>query len=368
MSLIKLLRSLDTELLLEKSERFGEKHVKDALDIDFASFEHFLSLISTEASKHLEKLAVKASGISARQFGKTIGLYTPLYLGNFCENQCVYCGFNSESSTVRNKLDQEEIQKELDAIYGTGLREVLLLTGESNKHTPVDYIEKAVAMAAVKFKSIGIEIYPLDESGYERLISAGVNSLTIYQETYDEAVYDRLHLKGPKKDYEYRLNAPERAAKAGMAQIGIGALFGLSDPKSDAIKLYHHLRYLEKRYPQVELSISLPRLKPISGDLEFGATTVSDKLFVQLLLAFRICFPRLGINLSTRESQELREHLLALGITKMSAGVKTTVGGHSDKAASDVQFDIDDKRSVEEIMDMLKTKGIQHVLSDWVRR
>jgi len=367
MTLIEQLRALDLNSIHQERKHVSREQVIKALAVEYPGINEFIAFLSPVASQCLEDMAQRAHEKSVRQFGRTVALYTPLYLGNYCENQCVYCGFNTTSSTKRHVLTPERVASELNAIHDTGLRDVLLLTGESRKHTSLDYLEGVVKGARTKFKSVGIEIYPLESDEYKRLVDAGVNSLTIYQETYNESVYDKVHVKGPKKDFVNRLNAPERACIAGMPQVSIGALFGLSDPLDDAIKLFYHMKYLEKHYPHVELSMSLPRLRSIGGTLPFGEQAVDDKLFVQLILAFRLSFPRLGMNLSTRESGALREHLLPLGITKMSAGVKTTVGGHSQDEDSDVQFDISDNRSVKEMEAMLKTKGFQAIYSDWVK-
>lgn len=366
MSFYDVLSEINFTAHIERCQKANDKDVTQTLAAGQVGINEFLTLISNTANQHLELIAQRAQAISLRQFGHSIVLYTPLYLANYCENVCLYCGFNAAHQTRRQRLDSEQVKAELQAIYKSGLRDVLLLTGESRQQTPPDYIAAAAKCAADQFKSIGVEVYPMETDEYRLLTENGVNYLTVYQETYCEQVYKTLHIKGPKADYCYRLATAERAAKAGMPQIGIGALLGLANPVYEAIALYYHLRYLEQHYPFVELSLSFPRLKEINAEMGFGKTEISERLLVQLIMAFRICFPRLGINISTRESATLRRHLIPLGVTKLSAGVVTGVGGHSEDAQSEQQFIIEDNSSVAQVERLVKTAGYQPIYSDWV--
>lgn len=334
---------------------------KDSIDMyDFAS------LLSPIAANHLEEMAIKSQMLTKQNFGNTMLLYTPMYIANYCINRCMYCGYNVANKGIeRLKLSLEQINKEAKYISDSGLRHVLLLTGESPHDSSVDYIASSVDILKQHFNSIGIEIYPLDTKDYSLLIDRGVTGLTIYQETYDTDVYDRIHISGPKKDYIYRLNAAERGCIAGMREVNIGALLGLSDPIIDAFYTGLHAKYLIDKYPATEVGISIPRIRPHGGETH-DVTGVEDRTLVQIILAMRIFKPRLGISLSTRETQELRDNLIPLGITRMSAGVSTSVGGHTSSDKSTEQFEISDNRSLCEVKEMLLNKGYQPVHSDWI--
>ncbi|MCH4890367.1 2-iminoacetate synthase ThiH [Acidaminobacter sp. JC074] len=326
--------------------------------------EDLRALLSPVDDVFLEEMAERAYREHMKFFGKSILLYTPLYLANYCVNQCVYCGYNVKNDIKRHQLGLDQVEAEAKAIYETGLRHILILTGESERHTPVDYILSAVKVLKKFFSSIAIEIYPLSQTDYERMIQAGVDSLTIYQEVYDRKRYSQVHPYGPKSDYDFRFLAPERAAEAGMFHINIGALLGLHDLTEEVYQLACHVKDLQDRYPEVTFSVSVPRIRPFEGQT-FESVEVSDRMLVQIILALKIYLPTIGITLSTRESKSFRNHMLPF-VSKMSAGVKTTVGGHSDEAASDVQFDIADERSVDEMMKDLKVLGYQPVLKDWL--
>lgn len=324
----------------------------------------FLALLSDKAKEYLEPMAIKARQLTLKNFGRAILLYTPLYLSNYCVNQCAYCGFNCKNKIARKKLSLDEVRKEAEAIASTGLKHILILTGESRKHTPVSYIKSCVEVLKDYFSSISIEVYPLDTEEYAELIEAGVDGLTLYQETYDEEVYMEVHLKGPKRNYRYRLDAPERACMASMRCVNIGALLGLNDWQKEAFFTGLHASYLQDKYPDVEISVSLPRLRPHFGNFT-PRSPVSDKDLVQIMLAIRLFMPRAGITISTRERPQLRDNLIGLGVTKLSAGSSTQVGGHAIEDKGDGQFDIADTRSVAQIRDMLYSKGFQPVFKDW---
>ncbi len=325
----------------------------------------FLSLLSPTAEKYLEKMAEKAQKLSLQHFGKTILLYTPLYLSNYCVNKCAYCSYNIENKINRKTLTFEEIEAEAKAISSTGLKHILVLTGESNKEAPVSYIAEAVKILKKYFDSICIEIYPLTKDEYSMLVEAGVDGLTIYQEVYNESIYDKVHIAGPKKNYKFRLDAPERGCLAKMRSVSIGALLGLDDWRKEAFYTGLHADYLQNKYSEMEVSLSIPRIRPHVGsfnDLSF----VEDKNLLQIILAFRIFLPYVGINISTREKQSFRDNLIPLGITKMSAGVSTEVGGHTSGSTGDSQFEISDGRNVEQVKKAILDKNYQPIFKDWM--
>lgn len=337
--------------------------VEKVLARDRLSERDFLILLSGAAEEYLEEMAVKARALTWRHFGRAILLYTPLYLANYCENRCLYCSFQAANKIRRRKLTPEEAEAEGRQIAATGLRHLLLLTGESRRHTPVSYLRECVALLSKYFASIGIEVYPLTREEYSLLIESGVDSMTVYQEVYDPDIYRELHPKGPKRDYRFRLETPERACQAGMWSVNIGPLLGLGPWPEEVFWAGLHAAYLQERYPDVEISISLPRLQPFIGNF-VCRYPVSDLRLVQALLALRLYQPRLGITISTRERAELRDNLVGLGVTKMSAGSSTRVGGRLQQD-SDEQFALADHRSVEEIRQMLYRKGYQPVFKDW---
>lgn len=324
----------------------------------------FLTLLSPLAGDYLEEMAQKANRLTIRNFGKVILLFTPLYLADYCVNQCAYCSFNAKNDFPRKKLTMEELEEEAAEIAKTELREILILTGESRRHTPVAYIKDCVRILKKYFSSISVEIYPLDAQEYRELVAAGVDGLTIYQEVYNRQVYDEIHLRGPKKNYHYRLDAPERGCMAGMRRVTIGALLGLDDWRREAFFTGLHGNYLQNKYWDVEIGISLPRLRPHLGDFR-PKTPVDDRSFVQILLAVRLYLPRAGITISTRERAEFRDHILRLGVTKMSAGSSTQVGGHARSWGEAEQFAISDHRGVKEMKEMLLNNGYQPVFKDW---
>lgn len=324
----------------------------------------YLALLSETAEQYLEPMAQKAHRLTVQHFGRVIQLYTPIYLANYCVNACVYCGFRASNKLERKKLSLPEVEKEAALIAATGLKHVIILTGESRKMSPVSYIKDCVEVLKKYFASICIEVYPLKEHEYVELIQAGVDALTIYQETYNEDLYLELHPAGPKRNYLYRLEAPERACRAGIRSANLGALLGLEQWQSDAFLTGLHAHYLQKNYPGVDVAISLPRLRPHLGGYQ-PRCIISDKNLVQYMLAFRLFIPRAGITISTRERAEFRDNLLRLGVTKMSAGSCTAVGGRASDNEVIGQFDISDQRGVEEMKKMVYAQGYQPVFKDW---
>lgn len=330
------------------------------------SLSNIQRLLNDHRPQTLEALAQDARRLTEQNFGRTISLYAPVYLSNYCSSHCTYCGFHSQNKIARVKLTMDEARKEMQAVHAAGIRNILLLTGESYKFTPVSYLKEAAQAAQDFFQGISLEVHPMQTEEYRELYESGVDGITIYQETYDRGRYAEVHLSGYKKNYDYRRETPARAAEAGMRQISMGILLGLSEVARDVYELFNHLREMEKAFPGVEYSLSFPRLRTIKGR-EYALCDVDDKTFMKILCLTRALFPRIGINLSTREKPRLRDHLLGIGVTKISAGSNTAVGGYNLKETDeqDPQFDTEDKRSVEEVVAMVKAKGFDPVFTDW---
>lgn len=344
-------------------EEATDSQIQNTISKTKLTAEDFLLLLSPKTELFLEQMAQKAHRLTIQHFGKTILLYTPLYLANYCINQCLYCGFNTKNKLKRRQLSLEEVETEAKAIAATGLKHILILTGDAKNISTVDYIQNCVKILKKYFNSIAIEIYAIEENEYAQLINAGVDTLTIYQETYNESLYDDIHLKGPKKDYLFRLDAPERACKAKIRGVNIGALLGLDEWRKEAFITGMHANYLQNKYPDVEVSISLPRLRPHLGGFQPNSI-ISEKNMVQFMLAFRLFMPRAGITISTRESAEFRNNVVKLGVTKMSAGSSTAVGGHTT-GEHDGQFEISDERNVAQMREALIKLGYQPIFKDW---
>lgn len=342
--------------------------VEKVLAKDYLDEDDFLTLLSPAAQTMLEETAKKARTVTERNFSKNITLFAPLYISDHCVNHCVYCSFNMNNEFPRTKLTIEEIAKEGRQIAASGIRHLLLLTGESPRETPISYFKEAIGVLKHEFDSLGIEIYPLNTDAYHELVEAGVSGLTIYQEVYNEQIYKDIHPKGPKRNYRYRLDAPERGCQAGMRSVNIGALLGMDDWRKEVFFTGMHARYLQERYPDTTISLSPPRMRPFAGSYQ-PRSIVEDDDLIQALLAFRLLLPRSGLTLSTREPSSLRDRLVHLGITKMSAGVSTQVGGYSNESAETVsQFQISDERGVTEICSMLLQSGFQPVVNRQVSR
>jgi len=345
-------------------EKVTDEQIERILEKDRIDEKNFLALLSPKAEKYLEVMAQKAKDINLRNFGKSITLYTPMYIANYCVNGCVYCGYNIKNKIVRKKLNYEEIEKEARAIAETGLKHIIILTGESKKYSPLSYIKESVKILKKYFTSICIEIYPLEENEYAELVEAGVDSLTIYQETYNEEVYDKIHLSGPKKNYRYRLDTPDRACRAGIHSLGVSALLGLHTWRNEAFFSALHAAYIQDNYPSMEIALGIPRIRPHAGSF-FAVHEVTDKNIVQAAVAYKIFLPRVGINVTTRESAEFRDNFIPLVATTMSAGVSVEIGGHSEEDKGTGQFEIADSRSVEEMRQAIIKKGYNPVLKDW---
>lgn len=316
------------------------------------------------SSEQLEQMALRAQQITRQRFGRTILLYAPLYLSNECLNGCLYCGFSADNNLRRKTLSLDEIEREARYLHDQGFRHLLLLTGEAPNAADVGYLEQAIEVVKPYCGSISIEVFPMSTDDYGRMVTAGVDGLTLYQETYDQDLYCSLHPYGPKSNYAYRLQAPERAGEAGMRRIGIGSLLGLGNPLSDLFYSGLHARYLMKRFWKTLVTLSFPRLRPASGGFT-PQHIVSDRQLTQFICALRLLVPDAGLVLSTRESAALRDNLLALGITQMSAGSCTAPGGYADHSDEGGQFSINDDRSPAEIEKLLKSAGYDPVWKDW---
>lgn len=339
---------------------YTQEDVSSVLNKETLSPEDFLTLLSPASDNFLEEMAQKANLLTRREFGSTIQIYTPLYLSNYCKNRCTYCGFNEENTILRSKLSKAEMAEEAKRISLLGIKHILLLTGGDRVNTPFSYIRDAVVLMKEYFESISIEMYAMSEKEYKELHYLGVDNITIYQETYNRDKYREVHLKGEKSHYDFRLDAPERAAKAGLHSVNLGVLLGLDEPVKDFFKAGLHTWFIRENYPGCDVAVSLPRIKDAVG-MTYIHSSVSDREIVKFILAYRLFIPRGGISISTRESKELRNNLLPLGVTKMSAQSKTSVGEHSDE-----QFSISDERSVEELHRDLLELNYQPVYKDWV--
>ncbi|MGL5614669.1 MAG: 2-iminoacetate synthase ThiH [Sarcina sp.] len=364
MSFIEVIDSFENFDFARYFNEVTEANILKSIEKENLDYKDFLNLISPKAENYLEPMAKRANEVTERLFGRAVKLYTPIYIANICVNKCRYCSYNIENDIKRKKLSLEEIEKEAKEISEKGFKDILLLTGESKVHSPVSYIAEAAKILKKYFSSVTIEIYPLEVEEYKELIDNGVDGLTIYQEVYNKEIYKNVHLKGPKRNYKFRLDGPERGAKAGMNFISIGALLGLDDFRKESFFTALHGKYLLEKYNNIDLSFSLPRIRPHIGVFE-EVKEVTDKNLVQSLLAIKLFHKQSNINISTRESAEFRENLLPLGVRKLSAGVSTAVGGHSIEDSGEKQFEINDDRSLEEIKKSLKNKGYQVVLKDW---
>ena len=348
----------------ERMDALTSADVRRAVGSEHPSESDFLALLSPEAEPLLEEMAGRAHDLTVRYFGRTIQLFTPLYLANHCSNHCVYCGFNCLNKIDRSQLTLDQVEEEGRAIAATGLKHLLILTGEAPAKAGVDYLESCIKILSDFFPSVSLEVFPMKTEEYERLIRAGADGLTVFQETYDETLYAELHPAGPKRNYRFRLDCPERGCMAGMRTVNIGALLGLDQWRRETFFTGLHAAYLQRRYPETDISISLPRMRPHAGEFQ-PTCIVSDAEMVQIMLALRIFLPRAGITISTREEPEFRENILPLGVTRMSAGVSTAVGGHTRHTGEAPQFDISDPRSVDEMCAVLRAHGYQPVYKDW---
>ncbi len=337
-----------------------------ALNKESLNIEDYKALLSPAAESFLEQMAVRATMETRKHFGNAICMFTPLYIANYCENYCVYCGFNCANKIHRGKLSLRQIEKECQTIHETGLQEILLLTGESRHMSDVNYIGEAVKIAARYFATVGIEIYPLNVEEYRYLQQCGADFVSVYQETYNTDKYETQHLRGSKRSFPYRFYAQERAILGGMRGVGFGALLGLDDFRKDAFASGIHAYLLQQKYPHAEISFSVPRLRPYINNEKNNPNNVHETQLLQVMLAHRIFMPFAGMTISTRERAGFRDHVIGMAATKISAGVSVGVGGHGENEG-DEQFEISDPRSVEDVKASIFNRGLQAVFNDYVR-
>lgn len=362
-----ILDKVVAEINSYRAEDYTASDVIRAIESDRCSLENFKALLSPAAEPFLEQIARKARLETRKHFGNSAYFFTPIYISNYCENYCIYCGFNCHNKIKRAKLSMEEIHEEMKAIAETGLEEILILTGESRKASDVKYIGEACKIAKKYFKNIGIEVYPMNSDEYRYLRECGADYVTVFQETYNSDKYETLHLAGHKRIFPYRFNAQERALMGGMRGVAFAALLGLDDFRKDALGTGMHAYLIQRKYPWAEISISCPRLRPIINNASINPKDVHEKQLLQIMCAYRIFLPFAGMTISTRERAEFRDNVVGLAATKISAGVSTGIGSHSESEdKGDAQFEIADTRGLEEIYESLKKRGIQPVMNDYV--
>lgn len=363
-----------TQMEQYEADRYTAKDVRAALEHETCTIEDFKALISPAAEPFLEQMAERARRETSKHFGNTVYLFTPLYIANYCENYCVYCGFNCYNHINRMKLTMEQIEKEMKVIADSGLEEILILTGESRGQSSVEYIGEACKLARKYFRMVGLEIYPVNTDEYRYLHECGADYVTVFQETYDTDKYETLHLMGHKRVWPYRFDAQERALRGGMRGVAFSALLGLSDFRKDALASALHVYYLQRKYPHAEMSLSCPRLRPIINNDKINPLDVHEKQLCQIICAYRIFLPFVGITVSSRESASFRDGIVKIAATKVSAGVSTGIGDHDSKyngkeneePQGDEQFEINDSRSLDKMYQDIAEEGLQPVLNDYL--
>jgi 2-iminoacetate synthase len=338
--------------------------VEWALGTNKLLFKDLIALLSPAAEPYLESMAQISHRITVQRFGRVIQMYAPLYVSSECTNSCVYCGFNRHNAIERDTLTIHEVISEAKALEDYGFQHILLLSGESPRHVSLDYLREISKMLSAVFSSLSIEIYPMDVDSYAALVGSGVDGLTIYQETYHPGQYKAVHPAGRKRDYNWRLDTPDRGGLAGFRRLNIGVLLGLSNWRVEGAYMALHADYLARRYWRSHVSVSFPRLRPAAGGYE-PEFPVSDAQMIQLMCALRLWMPEAGLVMSTREPAELRDNLVPLGVTQMSAGSKTAPGGYRTKLDAEGQFEVSDHRSPGEVVQMIVSRGYEPVWKDW---
>jgi len=386
--------SLPLDALVNKSTATSSATARDTLGKSNLSLADFAALISPAAGDLLEAMGCRAHAMTQQRFGKTIRLFAPLYLSNECINNCSYCGFSRDNPILRVTLSLDEVQREADELKSQGFRNLLLVAGEHPKFVSNNYMRDCVARLHAEWPSISLEVGPMEVEDYKPIVATGADGLVVYQETYDRTVYDQMHTAGPKKNFDWRLETPERAYAAGFRRLGLGALYGLADWRFEALSLAAHADYLLRHCWKAQITISLPRLRPCAGEFE-PLTHISDRELAQLICAFRLMFPDVGIVLSTRETPKLRDGLIPLGVTMMSAGARTEPGGYTGAGREKIhhtergiikeiasgssewvpqlkrptnatgQFDIGDERTPQEVAALIRKLGYEPVWKDW---
>lgn len=361
-----LLDEVISEMEAYDYDKYTAADVRQALNADNLTSEGFKALLSPAALPFLEEMAQKAQSETRKHFGNSVMMFTPLYIANYCENYCIYCGFNCHNKIQRAKLTPEEIDREMSEIAKTGLQEILILTGESRKMSDVKYIGEACKIARKYFKLIGVEVYPMNSDEYAYLHECGADFVTVFQETYNSDKYETLHLAGHKRIFPYRFYAQERAIMGGMRGVGFAALLGLDDFRKDAFATGMHAYLLQRKYPHAEIAFSCPRLRPIINNDKINPKDVHEKQLLQIICAYRLFMPFASITISTRECERFRNNVIKIAATKISAGVSTGIGDHSGDKKGDEQFEISDGRNVDEVYKAIEDAGLQPVMSDYV--
>ncbi len=394
MSFVTEFNSLPLPSLVRSSLAASPRAVQESLAKTKLSLSDFANLISPAASEWLEPISVRAQKLTRQRFGKVIRLFAPLYLSNECINNCKYCGFSRDNPILRVTLSIDEVRREAAALREQGFRNILLVAGEHPKFVSNNYLADCTRALHEEIPGISLEVGPMETDEYRPIVAAGADGLVVYQETYDRTVYDEMHTAGPKKNFDWRLETPERAYAAGFRRLGIAALYGLADWRHEALSVAAHADYLLRHCWKAQITIALPRLRPCAGEFQ-PLTHLADRELVQLVCAFRLMFPDVGIVLSTREMPKLRDGLMPLGITMMSAGSHTEPGGYtgagkekihhtergrivelaagsSEWAAQEnratnatVQFEISDSRSPREVAELIRKLGYEPVWKDW---
>ncbi|UCG59624.1 MAG: 2-iminoacetate synthase ThiH [Phycisphaerales bacterium] len=360
----------DRDLWQRRLEQVTAEDVEAALQSKPGSYsiDRLLALVSPAAEDYVEQMAQQSQRLTIQRFGRTIRLYAPLYLSNYCVNSCQYCGFNRDSKFDRVRLTIEQALAEADVIASEGFSDILLVSSEDRESMTMEYFTELAARLRGKFSFIAAEVYQMTSDEYATLFAAGIEGVTLYQETYNRDTYSRYHTGGPKSDYDMRLRGPDDMARAGMREIGLGVLLGLANWRLEALALAEHAHYLIRRYWQSHVSFSFPRLRPAPQvDTVKFKHLLSDRELVQMILALRLCFADAGLVLSTREPAGLRDHLVRLGITKLSAGSRTNPGGYSGRGKATEQFRVDDSRTPAQVASMLRKQGLEPIWKDWDR-
>lgn len=342
--------------------------VRLALSHTACTPDDFQALLSPAAQPYLEEMAKAAQRETRKHFGNSVCMFTPIYIANYCENYCIYCGFNCHNKIQRAQLNPQQIEEEMKVIAAAGLEEILILTGESRKMSDVSYIGEACKIAKKYFTVIGLEVYPMNSEEYAYLHACGADYVTVFQETYHADKYETLHLAGHKRIFPYRFNAQERAIKGGMRGVGFAALLGLDDFRKDAFATGYHAYLLQKKYPHAEIAFSCPRLRPIINNDKINPMDVGEAQLLQVITAYRIFLPFANITISTRECERVRDNLITIAATKISAGVSVGIGEHLEEedVKGDAQFEISDDRDVKQVYAAIKKQGMQPVMSDYI--
>ncbi|MBI5532750.1 MAG: 2-iminoacetate synthase ThiH [Deltaproteobacteria bacterium] len=366
MSFLEVLTQADPRALRARVEAATAADVERALSSAELTYSDFLALISPAASSYLEAMAQRARSLTLQRFGRVIQLYAPIYVSNECTNRCVYCSFAATNDVPRSTLGVEQAATEAEVLRRMGFQHLLVVSGEAPRAVPVEYFEQVLRRIRTRAAYLALEIYPLETAEYARLVDAGADGVTLYQETYDPEIYRAVHPAGRKADYSWRLSGLERAGEAGMTRLNVGALLGLNEWRSEAAIVGLHASWLTKRYWRAQISVSFPRLR--RGPKGYGPShPVSDAALVQMMTAARLFLPDAGIVLSTREPSQLRDALIPLGVTQMSAGSRTEPGGYSVPCEEGAQFDVQDRRSPEQVAEVIRKAGYEPVWKDWDR-